>query len=67
MIMLLPSFEIRMGTWGEQRGVDQSGLKMLHDMVMVDGNATRSFTQALQVPPGHIRSDQIKIRLVAQP
>lgn len=52
MILLMPAFEIRVGTWGKPHGVDQGGLKMLHDVAVSQGNATRSFEVALAVGTG---------------
>ncbi|KAG2449913.1 hypothetical protein HYH02_000019 [Chlamydomonas schloesseri] len=47
MILLIPCFDIRLGTFGRPRTVGESGLKMLHSMAVAEGAGTDSFRAAL--------------------
>lgn len=49
MILLIPCFDIRLGTFGRPRTVGESGLKMLHSMAVAEGAGTDSFRAALHV------------------
>lgn len=49
MILLIPAFDIRLGTFGRARTVAESGLKMLHAMAAAEGRNTSSFGAALGV------------------
>ncbi len=49
MILLIPAFDIRLGTFGRARTVAESGLKMLHAMAQAEGRNTSSFRAALGV------------------
>ncbi|GLC66140.1 hypothetical protein PLESTF_000389100, partial [Pleodorina starrii] len=48
-ILLLPSFDTRLGTFGRARTVGEGGLRMLHVMAVNQGQNTSAFATALQV------------------
>ncbi|GIL51039.1 hypothetical protein Vafri_7149 [Volvox africanus] len=48
IILLLPSFDMRLGTFGRSKTVGEGGLRMLHDMAVEEGQNTSSFATALR-------------------
>lgn len=49
IILLLPAFDIRLGTFGRARTVGEGGLRMLHDMAITQGQNSSSFSTSLRV------------------
>ncbi|GIM03026.1 hypothetical protein Vretimale_7833 [Volvox reticuliferus] len=48
IILLLPSFDMRLGTFGRAKTVGEGGLRMLHEMAVEEGQNTSSFATALR-------------------
>ncbi|EFJ49622.1 hypothetical protein VOLCADRAFT_89530 [Volvox carteri f. nagariensis] len=49
IILLLPAFDIRLGTFGRSKTVGEGALRILHDMAIEQGQNTPSFDTALRV------------------
>ncbi|KXZ49182.1 hypothetical protein GPECTOR_22g772 [Gonium pectorale] len=54
MILLIPSFDIRLGTFGTPRTVGESGLRMLHGMVLAGGAGSGAFKAAYEAFEGEV-------------
>ncbi|KAG2495222.1 hypothetical protein HYH03_006828 [Edaphochlamys debaryana] len=54
MILLVPAFDTRLGTFGRPRTAGETGLKMLHWMAVADGAGTPSFEAALETFSGEV-------------